>query len=58
MLACPSSRIVWVAHLDSVHFGDRDIAGIEHALEQMQQPQLYLVGGYCDAAGQGPSECA
>lgn len=58
MLACPSSRIVWVAHLDSVHFGDRDIAGVEHALKQMQQPQLYLVGGYCDAAGQGPSECA
>jgi hypothetical protein len=58
MLACPSSRIVWVAHLDSAHLGDRDISGIEHALEQMDQPKLYLVGGYCDAAGQGLSECA
>lgn len=55
ILACPATGVVWVAHLDS-QIGEKDATYISSALAQMQQPQLFLVGGYCDARGAGPSK--
>lgn len=56
VLACPITTVVWVAHLDDLELGCQDVAELESALQQMQQPQLYLAGGYCEESGRGPSE--
>jgi hypothetical protein len=55
ILACPVTALVWAAHLDST-LGHLDVQDLQSILQQMQQPQLFMVGGYCTERGQGPSE--
>jgi hypothetical protein len=55
ILACPVTAMVWAAHLDST-LGHLDVQDLQSILQQMQQPQLFMVGGYCTEHGQGPSE--
>jgi hypothetical protein len=56
IVACPSSRLVWAAHLDDLQLGSADVQRLADALQQMQQPELYLAGAYSEPAGRGPSE--
>lgn len=57
IIGCPVTGVVWAAHTDHPHLGDADVQQIEAALQQMQRPQLYLAGGYCDAPkNSGPRE--
>lgn len=53
-----SQECVFAAHLDDVVLGAHDLALLARALGTMQQPCLWLVGGYCDAHGLGPSLAA
>jgi hypothetical protein len=56
VLACPNTTVVWVAHLDDLALGCQDMLELKRALQQMQEPQLYLAGGYCEESGRGPSK--
>lgn len=56
ILACPVTALVWAAHLDCSTLGQQDVRDLQLALQQMQQPQLFMAGGYCTERGQGPSE--
>lgn len=51
---CPEAQYVWAAHIDQ-NLGPADITSISNALKCMQQPQLYLCGGYCNAGNRGPA---
>lgn len=53
LLWCPVTQGAWIAHLDSC-LSPPAAAALLAAVERMQQPQLFLVGGYQDAKGLGP----
>jgi hypothetical protein len=50
---CPVTQGAWIAHLDN-HLPQPAAAALLAAVEHMQQPQLFLVGGYQDDKGLGP----
>lgn len=53
LLWCPVTQYIWAAHVDQpLH--SKDVAHVTTALQHMQQPQLYIAGGYCNAQALGP----
>lgn len=54
VLWCPQRRCIWAAHIDQC-LSSGDMTLLEHSLQQMQQPTLYMAGGYCDHKNLGPS---
>lgn len=55
VLRCPTTKAVWAAHFDDATIGDTK--SIAAAVDQMAQPELYLVGGYDEPSGSGRRAC-
>ncbi|KAF6253475.1 N-terminal asparagine amidohydrolase-domain-containing protein [Scenedesmus sp. NREL 46B-D3] len=55
IISCPATQLVWCAHLDQQLLGKDDVTLLLDSLSNMQQPQLYLAGAYCDTKSLGPA---
>lgn len=55
LVYCPVEQLVWCAHVDGQDLGVQDVSSLTSLLPRMQQPQLYLVGAYCNHTGAGPA---
>lgn len=54
ILWCPLSSQAWAAHVDQC-LSSGDMTLLNDSLQRMQQPTLYISGGYCDQKNLGLS---
>jgi hypothetical protein len=54
ILSCSETGNMFVAHMDTHELSLEDTQVLMAAIIRMQNPKLYLAGGYCDQNGLGP----